>query len=396
QAAAQEEEEINRFNAVSTNYANLVYRATRFRAVMNLVMPYMTAIAPMITLGYGGALVLQGEITLGTFAAFFSYLTMITGPVRMLGMSLSTFTSAAAGAQRLFEVLDFRPEIRDQPAEDLPKEFAGHLELRNLTYTHPGALQPALQDIDIDIEPGETIAILGRVGSGKSTVLKALVRLINTPRGSVFLDGHDVCDYPLGQLREVITLIPQDPFLFSETLRANLTYDEPTRPDEPIWGASDAASLTDAIRQFPLQLLTIVGERGITLSGGQKQRATLARGLIRRAAVLAMDDCFSSVDTETEEKILSGLQELRKGKTTVLISHRVSTARHADRIFVLDNGRVIESGSHEQLIALRGYYANLEAVQSNQDQDRERKAKLLHDIEEMEEAQAMTAGGGAS
>ncbi len=198
-------------------------------------------------------------------------------------------------------------------------------------------------------------------------------------------------------MREVITLIPQDPFLFSETLRSNLTYDEPTRADEPIWGASNAASLTEAIRQFPLQLLTIVGERGITLSGGQKQRATLARGLIRRAAVLAMDDCFSSVDTETEEKILSGLQELRKGKTTVLISHRVSTARHADRIFVMDNGRIIESGSHQQLLALGGYYANLEAVQSNQDQDRARKAKLLHDIDELDEArQAMTAGGGGS
>ncbi|MEJ2130361.1 MAG: ABC transporter ATP-binding protein [Gammaproteobacteria bacterium] len=396
QAAAQEDEEIKRFNHTSTSYADHVYRATRFRAMMNIVMPYLTAIAPVITLGYGGALVLQGEITVGTFAAFFSYLTMITGPVRMLGMSLSTFTSAAASTQRLFEVLDFTPEIKDEPARNLPDTFEGHLELRNLTYTHPGATEPALQDVDIDIEPGETIAILGRVGSGKSTVLKALVRLINTPRGAVFLDGHDICDYPLRKLRETITLIPQDPFLFSETLRANLTYDEPTRPDEPIWSASDAASLTDSIRQFPLQLLTIVGERGITLSGGQKQRATLARGLIRRAAVLAMDDCFSSVDTETEEKILAGLQELREGKTTILISHRVSTARHADRIFVLDNGRVIESGTHEQLLALGGYYANLEAVQSNQDQDRQRKAKLLHDIEEIDEAQAMSAGGGAS
>lgn len=396
QAAAQEEEEVKRFNKTSTDYADLVYRASRFRAIMNIVTPYLTAIAPVITLAYGGVLVLEGQITVGTFAAFFSYLTMITGPVRMLGWSLSTFTSAAASTERLFELLDFTPEIKDEPAKDLPGTFEGHLELRNLTYTHPGATEPALQDIDIDIVPGETIAILGRVGSGKSTVLKALVRLINTPRGSVFLDGHDVCDYPLHQLREVMTLIPQDPFLFSETLRANLTYDEPSRADEPIWGASDAASLTDAIRQFPLQLLTIVGERGITLSGGQKQRATLARGLIRRAAVLAMDDCFSSVDTETEEKILGGLQELRKGKTTVLISHRVSTARHADRIFVLDNGRVIESGTHQQLLALGGYYANLEAVQSNQDQDRERKARLLHDIEEMDEVRAMSAGGGAS
>ena len=208
------------------------------------------------------------------------------------------------------------------------------------------------------------------------------MRLVDTPKGSVFLDGHDICDLPVRHLRQLVTLVPQDPFLFSASLRENLTYDDPERDEEAIWDAVEAAGLGRTIRDDLKDALdTIVGERGITLSGGQKQRATLARGLIRDAKVLLLDDCFSSVDTETEEKILSGLQRLRGDKTTLLISHRVSTARHADRIYVIDNGRVLESGSHEELLAKNGYYAQLEAVQSNQERDRSRKGALLHELE---------------
>lgn len=395
QAMAQEEEEIRRFNEISTDYAHKVYRATRYNAYMNLIMPLLTAVSPVIILFYGGSLVLSGEITLGTFAAFFSYLVMVTGPVRMLGMSLAMFTSAAAGSERLFEVLDNEPEIRDEPNDNIPDQIKGRVEFRNLTYRHPGAARPTIENINIDIQAGETVAFLGRVGSGKSTIFRAAVRLLATPRNSVFIDGHDICDFPIRRLREVATLIPQDPFLFSETIRANLTYDDPDRPDEPIWNAADAAVLAQTIEQFEAGLMTAVGERGITLSGGQKQRSTLARGLIREAPILLMDDCFSSVDTETEERILSGLQRLRAGKTTLLISHRVSTARHADRIFVIDNGHVLESGSHEELLALGGYYADLEAIQSNQDEDRARKSKLLHDLEEQDNEIALTAGGGS-
>ncbi len=382
QAMSQEEVEIQRFSTVSTEYADLVFRATRFRAMMNVVMPLMTTALPVIIIGYGGSLVISGEISVGTFTAFFSYLLMLTGPVRMIGMTLSNLTTGAAGTARLFEVLDYEPEIRDQPKANVPASIEGHLQIKGLSYSYPGANRSALENISIDIEAGETIAFLGRVGCGKSTILKSLVRLIDTPEGTVLLDGHDIRDYPLGRLRQDVTLILQDPFLFSDTLRLNVTYDDPSRMDEPIWTATDAASLSASIREFPMQLATIVGERGITLSGGQKQRATLARGLIRKAAVLAMDDCFSSVDTETEEEILAGLKRLRKGKTTLLISHRVSTARHADRIFIIDGGRIVESGSHAELLRKGGYYADLEAIQSNQDQDRQRKAKLLHDLVE--------------
>ena len=382
QAMAQEDHEIERFRKASTVYAQKFYRATRYQQFMDVAMGSLTTIAPLIILFYGGSLVLTGEMTIGTWSAFSTYLMMLTHAVTQIGWALSMFVGAAAGTQRIYEILDHEPEVRDEPRHPLTDDGDGTLEFRNFTYQHPGAPRPTISGIDIRAEAGETIALLGRVGAGKSTILKAAVRLLDTPRGSVFLDGRDVCDLPVRRLREVVTLVPQDPFLFSATLRENLTYDDPERGDEAIWDAVEAAGLKRTVDEDLTDGLgTVVGERGITLSGGQKQRATLARGLIRNATVLLLDDCFSSVDTETEENILSGLQRLRGNKTTVLISHRVSTARHADRIYVIDNGRVRESGSHRQLLAMKGYYSELEAVQSNQERDRSRKSALLHDLD---------------
>jgi len=193
-----------------------------------------------------------------------------------------------------------------------------------------------------------------------------------------------VCDIPLTDLRRIATLVPQDPFLFSTSLRENLTYDQPGRDEAQLWDAAEAAGVAGSIREFPDGMETMVGERGQTLSGGQKQRSTLARGLVRQSPVLLLDDCFSAVDTETEERILSGLARLRSDKTTVLISHRVSTARHADRIYIIDNGHISESGTHDELMSLGGYYADLAAIQSDQDADHERKARLLQDLEDDE------------
>ena len=306
------------------------------------------------------------------------------------------FVAAAAGTERIFEILDAKPEVVDDPHFQPPATIAGHLEFKGFTYRHPGAPRPTIRGIDIHADAGETIALLGRVGSGKSTILKAAVRLLNTPPGTVYLDGHDICDFPIRQLRRLVTIVPQDPFLFSATLRENLTYDDPSRDDEAIWDAVEAAGLGRTVREDLSDALdTIVGERGITLSGGQKQRATLARGLIRDAKVLLLDDCFSSVDTETEEEILSGLQRMRGDKTTILISHRVSTARHANRIYVIDNGRVLETGTHQELLAKDGYYAELEAVQSNQELDRSRKSALLHNLEADDEPLAVALPGDA-
>ena len=382
QAMAQEDHEIERFRRTSTVYAQKFYRATRYQQFMDVAMGTLTTIAPLTILFYGGALVLGGELTLGTWTAFSTYLMMLTGAVTQIGWALSMFVGAAAGTERIYEILDHAPEVTDDPHFEPQGKSEGRLEFRGFTYRHPGAPRPTISEVDIRVDAGETIALLGRVGSGKSTILKAAVRLVDTPAGSVFLDGHDVCELPVKRLRELVTLVPQDPFLFSASLRENLTYDDPERGDEAIWEAVEAAGLGRTVREDLKDALdTIVGERGITLSGGQKQRATLARGLIRNAKVLLLDDCFSSVDTETEEHILSGLRRLRGDKTTLLISHRVSTARHANRIYVIDNGRVLESGSHEELLAANGYYAELEAVQSNQELDRSRKSALLHNLE---------------
>ncbi len=381
QAMAQEKQEIERFRKASTRYAQKFYRAERYQVIVNVAMTLLTMVSPVVILLYGGLLVLDGSMSIGAFTAFFGYLVLITAQVYSIGFSLSMFTSAAAATQRIFEILDYPREVVDVAEVELSGDIKGRLEFRNFSYRHPGAARPTIDGINLHVDAGETVAMLGRIGSGKSTILKAAVRLIDTPRGSVFLDGKDVCQVPIRRLREAVTMVPQDPFLFSAALRENLTYDKPDRGDDEIVEAVHAAGLTETLGRLVDGLDTVVGERGTTLSGGEKQRSTLARGLIRRANVLLLDDCFSSVDTETEELILGGLQRMRAGKTTLLISHRVSTARHANRIYVIDNGRVLESGTHEELLAQGGYYADLEAVQSSQDRDRARRGQLLRQLD---------------
>ena len=380
QAMAQEGREIERFREASTQYTKKAYRATRFMQFMGISMNGLTTISPLIILGYGGTLVLQGDLTLGTFTAFSGYVWMATSSVTQIGWSLSMFTSAAAATERIFETIEHEPEVADDSDTTIAEDFPASIEIRGLTYSYPEAATPSLDDINISIEPGQTIALLGRMGSGKSTVLKSIVRLTDTPRDSIFLGGYDICSFPLDRLREEIALVPQYAFLFSATIKENVTYDEPEREDQQVWEAIAAAGLEQTIAEFGDGIGTIVGERGVTLSGGQKQRATLARGLIRDAKVLLLDDVFSSVDTETEERIIRGLNEYRADKTTILISHRVSTARHADHIYVLDNGHVLEHGTHDELLETGGYYSDLEGVQSNQDEDQSRRARLIESL----------------
>lgn len=363
QAMVQEENEIERFAATNQAYANAFYVQGKVNSLMTSWMPSLAAICSIVILGYGGMMVMNGELTLGTFTAFFMYVNMVVQPFRMAGFVVNLFQRAAVAADRLFEIYDLGPEIVDKPTGGTPAHIAGHIEFRHVSFTYPGATTKALDDVSLSIRAGESITIMGRVGSGKTTLLRQLVRLVDTPPGTVFVDGHDVLAYPLAQLRSEVAMVPQDPFLFGEAVKDNITYDEPMRTVDLVWQAAESADLKRTIEDFPERMDTIVGERGVTLSGGQKQRTTLARGLIRNAPVLVLDDCFSSVDTETEEHILSELGRLREGQTTILVSHRVSTARHSDRIVVMDEGRVAEVGTHAELLERGGLYAELERIQ---------------------------------
>jgi ATP-binding cassette subfamily B protein len=396
QTHAQEDREVARFRSVSGAYADNYFRLMVLNAALNAWMVVFTGFAVVIIMGFGGWQVLHGEMSVGTFTAFTLYLGMAVAPIQQSGQIVSMFQRGSSGAARLFEVLDYEPEIRDAPDAAPLDRIGGDIKLQHLSYTYPRRAsakdarmrdlvmgQSALNDISLHVKAGEMIAILGRVGSGKSTLLRSIVRLLDPPPGTVYLDGRDIRLLPIQQVRSQIALVPQDPFLFADELGRNISYDNPKRDAEEIWSAAEAADLEDTIERFPDHLRTLVGERGVTLSGGQKQRTSLARGLIRDTPVLLLDDCFSSVDTETEEHILSRLKQLRAGRTTLLVSHRVSTARHADRIVVLEEGRIAELGTHAQLLASEGIYANFARVQG-------RREELVHELEREISTEAAT------
>jgi ATP-binding cassette subfamily B protein len=303
----------------------------------------------------GGRRILSGSMTLGDFVAFQFYLGRMIWPLIALGWVINLFQRGMASMRRLHEVWSVEPDV---DANDLvPPQEQPDLEIRNLTFAY--ANRAVLRDINLSVRHGKTVGIVGRTGSGKSTLLGLITRTFEPPPNSIFLDGHPIETIPQRQLRDWIGMVPQETFLFSESIAENIRFGRADATDKEVARAADQAGLTGDVAAFPQGLATVIGERGITLSGGQKQRTAIARALVREPLILILDDSLSAVDTQTEERILRALREVRKGRTALIVSHRVSSVKDADDIVVLDEGHIVERGTHESLIEKGGYYADL-------------------------------------
>ncbi len=358
-AFTREARELDEFEALNREYLDKNVRLIQTSGLFHPSLAFFSGLAALLGLYLGGREVVAGRITLGQFVAFTVYLAMLNWPMVALGWVISLFQRGAASFRRLTEILDVRPEIAGPERGLAPERCRGEIEFRNLTFTYPGAGRPTLRGVSFTVPAGQTVALVGHTGAGKSTLLSLLPRIFDPPPGTVFLDGEDVRRYDLAWLRARVAWAPQETFLFSATVAENIAYGVERADAAAVGRAARIAHLDGDVRGFPLGFETQVGERGITLSGGQKQRAAIARAVMRDSPVLMLDDCLSSVDTHTEEAILGGLRHEMRRRTTLIVSHRVSTVRGADLILVLEDGAIVERGSHEALLAVAGRYAAL-------------------------------------
>lgn len=348
-AFAQEEQEIKKFHNENWSFLNKNIEAVRMWAFYFPLMSLCSGLSTVAIIWYGGRLVIAGEISLGTLVAFHQYLGMLIGPIRRLGWLVDLVTRAQASGQRIFEVLDTEPEIKDKPGAIELKDVKGYVNFENVSFAYDGK-NKVLENINIQAEPGQTIALLGFTGSGKSTIINLIPRFYDPDEGRITIDGIDIRDVTLKSLRSNIGTVSQETFLFSATIAENIAFGKDNASREEIIAAAKAARAHDFIMAMPKGYDTKIGERGLGLSGGQKQRLAIARALLTDPRILILDDSTSSVDTETEYLIQQALQELMKNRTTFVIAQRLSTVKNADQIIVLDEGRVVQRGTHEELL----------------------------------------------
>lgn len=375
-AFVRERAELRAFAKANRNTMDSNLHVVRLQSVVMPLLDVIIGLSSLITLVYGGYLALVGDITLGRFVAFNQYINMLVWPMLACGDAINMFSQGAASVRRIQEIFDEKPEIFDREDTADMERMRGDITFSHLTFLHRGHSEPTLKDISLSVPAGTTLAIIGRTGNGKSTLVNLLLHLYNTKPGMILIDGRDINTIPLKALRENIAYVPQDNFLFSDTLKSNIAFGADSQDMDAIVRATEAACIHENITAFPDGYETIVGEWGVTLSGGQKQRSSIARALMKDAPILILDDALSAVDTDTEEHILRNLKANRAGKTTILIAHRISTIQNADVILVLEDGEAKETGNHEELMQKNGIYRSMFEQQQLEAAVSERKAAL--------------------
>lgn len=367
-AYVREKSEISSFKDLSVDYMAKNLSLAKVQSFSYPLMFLLTGFSVIIVLYLGGNKIINGELTIGELTAFIIYLGLLTWPIISLGWIINLTQRAEASMKRLIEVFDSKPAI-DNPevcrtdcaagSENGRRVLNGDIEFRNVNFRYSKEMPYVLRNIDLKIKGGETIGVIGHTGSGKSTIVNLIPRLFDVEEGEILVDGKPVKSYQLSELRTSIGYVPQETFLFSDSIESNIAYSENKFDKDKVLQAAKIAQIYKDVDNFPRRFDTILGERGINLSGGQKQRTSIARAILADPKILILDDAFSAVDTYTEEEILTGLKNIMKGRTTILISHRVSTLKNADRIIVLKNGSIAESGTHESLVQQEGIYADI-------------------------------------